>query len=105
MSISKLISGAVFSVIVLASFSVNAASYDSVHYISKYNSGGTSTKVLPIHSKHYCALSRVGVENTDTNREMARCNVRRAGAVWILEAWLERSSDADVQCGAVCFNY
>ena len=69
----------------------------------KNNSAGTYTAVMQPRSSHFCTLNQVGVENTDTDGEMARCTVRPSGTVWIMEAWLEKSSDADVHCQAYCF--
>ncbi|TVZ40260.1 hypothetical protein P886_4686 [Alteromonadaceae bacterium 2753L.S.0a.02] len=81
-----------------------AASFDSWHTAERSNTAGITTKVLPPHSAHFCYLSRVVVEDTDTSNEEAECNVVRSGTVWILEARLGKSSDADVRCAAYCYN-
>ncbi|KPJ90260.1 MAG: hypothetical protein AMJ53_14225 [Gammaproteobacteria bacterium SG8_11] len=69
----------------------------------KFNNIGTDTRVLFPTLTHFCALTRVGVRETDTGAEQARCTVRPSGAVWILEATLGATSDQDVFCMASCF--
>ena len=104
MKISKL--GSVISVvtILLASTTASAVSFDSAHSTSRFNSAGTTTKVLPPHANHFCYLSSISIEETDTGGEEATCRVRRSGTVWILEARLDKSSDADAECTATCYN-
>ncbi len=104
MKISKL--GGVISVvaILLASTTASAVSFDSAHSTSRFNSAGTTTKVLPPHANHFCYLSSISIEETDTGGEEATCRVRRSGTVWILEARLDKSSDADAECTATCYN-
>lgn len=81
-----------------------AVSYDSTWSAYRYNSAGTTFFILPTNYNHFCYLSRVGVRETDSGGELARCTVRRSGAVWVLEAYLGTSSDADIQCSAICYN-
>jgi hypothetical protein len=100
----KLLTLSLIPVVTAISIQANAASYDSVYYLNRYNTVGTSTAILPPHSNHFCFLTRVGVRETDTGSELARCTVRRSGTVWIMEAYLGTSSDADIQCGATCYN-
>ena len=83
---------------------VSAVSYDSNYTLHRHNTIGTSYAVLPSHSNHFCYLSKVGVRETDTGKELAQCQVRRSGGVWVLEARLGKSSDADVFCSAYCYN-
>ena len=97
------------SLLLLVSLAVSAlpswaVSYDSYWYANRYNSAGTTFVILTTNSNHFCYLSRVGVRETDTGGELARCTVRRSGAVWVLEAYLGTSSDADIQCSAYCYN-
>ncbi len=94
---------AISAVVLMSSFA-NAVSFDSWHTAERFNTAGITTKILPPNSNHFCYLSRVEVEETDTGNEEASCNVVRQGTVWILEARLGRSSDADVKCAAYCFN-
>lgn len=82
-----------------------AVRYDSIHYKNRYNSAGSSYKVLPTNSDHFCYLSTVTIEETDTGGEEATCRLRRSGAVWLLEAILGKSSDADVECTAICYSH
>jgi hypothetical protein len=100
----KTIASTIAAVLAFSALGASAVSYDSVHYLNRYNTAGTSTSILPPHGNHFCALTRVGVRETDTSTEQARCTVRRSGTVWILEAYLGRSSDNDVFCAATCFN-
>ena len=55
-------------------------------------------------SNHVCALSHVSIEETDAAGEDASCTVFKSGTVWILEARLDQSGDADAECRAICFN-
>jgi hypothetical protein len=52
----------------------------------------------------FCYLSRVGVENTDTDGERATCRVMRGSVVWTLEAVLGENNDADARCATYCYN-
>ena len=81
-----------------------AVSYHSYWELYRLNTGGTTYAVLPTNSDHFCTLSKVGVRETDTAGELAQCRIYRSGAVWILEAYLGTSSDADVYCAAYCYN-
>lgn len=102
--LKKLLALPLISLVGLTSLEASAASYDSVYYLNRYNTGGTSTAILPPHANHFCFLTRVGVRETDTGGELARCNVQRSGTVWIMQATLGTSSDADIQCAATCYN-
>jgi hypothetical protein len=82
----------------------HAVSYDGFWQLFRSNSAGTSFAVLRPHANHFCYLGRVSVEETDTGGEEVHCRVRRSGSVWLLEAILDRSSDADVKCAAYCYN-
>ena len=84
--------------------SANAVSFDSSWFATRSNGGGTTTVIMPPHAVHFCYLSRVGVNDTDSSNEWATCRVRRSGTVWILEAILSSSDDADVFCEATCYN-
>ena len=57
---------------------------------------------------HFCYLSQVAIEETDTNGERATCRITRGSLVWTLEAILgastEAVSNADVVCSAYCYN-
>lgn len=81
-----------------------AVSYDSQHHANRYNEAGVTTNVMVLHWNHFCYLSKVGIEETDTKGEYAMCRVRRSGAVWLLEAILGKSSNADAYCSAICYN-
>lgn len=82
----------------------NAVSYDGYWQLNRYNQAGTSFAIMRPHANHFCYLGRVSVEETDTGGEETHCRVRRSGTVWVLEAILDKSSDADVKCGAYCYN-
>lgn len=81
-----------------------AVSYHSEWHAQRTNTVGTTTIVLPPNASRFCYLSRVSVVDTDTSGERAQCRVRRSGTVWLLEAYLGTSSDADVYCSAICYN-
>lgn len=71
----------------------------------RFNTAGITTRVLASHVTHFCYPSRVGVANTDTEPESATCKVSQSGAVWILEAILGQSNDANLFCTATCVPY
>ena len=100
-NISKVL---LLSSLMLSALPAWAVSFDSTFHLSRFNTGGTSFRVLPPNANHFCYLSRVGVRETDTGTEAAICRVRRSGSVWLLEATLGRSSDNDVFCSAICYN-
>ena len=95
--------GLLFSSLALSAGPAGAS--HSVFSQDRFNTGGTSTRGLQPHSTHFCYLSRVGVANTDIEAESATCNVKQSGAVWILEAILGESNDANVFCSATCVRY
>ena len=104
MSIKRNIFGALLlASLALSALPAGAVSYDGWWYAYRYNSGGTSYAVMRPHASHFCYLSNVKVVETDTGGESAECRVRRSGTVWLLEAIMGTSSDADVYCGAVCY--
>jgi len=82
----------------------HAVSYDGQWYLTRYNAAGTSYAVMRPHANHFCFLSQVSVEETDTGGEETHCQIRQSGTVWVLEARLDKSSDADVKCRAFCYN-
>lgn len=90
--------------LVAASLSAHAVSFDSAYTLTRNNTAGDYTAVLPPHSNHFCYLSKVEVEETDSGNEHARCEVFRSGTVWLFVAELGASSDADVSCEAICYN-
>lgn len=77
----------------------------SDHSAQRLNNIGTTTAVMQPHANHFCYLSKVAVVETDTGPERAECRVRRSGVVWLLEATLGATSDADVFCSAVCYRH
>jgi hypothetical protein len=70
----------------------------------RINGGGTTFFNMTASATTFCYLSRVGVENTDTDGERATCRVTRGNVVWTLEAVLGEDNDADVYCSAYCYN-
>lgn len=101
---SNLAAGSVLLGAVVASTPAFAVSLDSNWVANRENKAGTSFVVLPPNANHFCFLTTVGVRETDTSGELARCQLRRSGTVWLLEAILGASSDADVYCSAHCYN-
>lgn len=100
----KIVSALCFSCLVLGSSTAGAVSYDSSHYVYRYHTQGSSFEILPSTSGHFCFLSRVEFENADSANEWARCEVRRSGDVWVLEAVLAKNDDTEVRCEAICYN-
>ncbi|TQV71850.1 hypothetical protein FKG94_19605 [Exilibacterium tricleocarpae] len=90
--------------VLLGSLQAQAVSYDGTWTQNKSNAGVAWTP-MRTHANHFCFLSKVEIEETDTSREWARCRAyRSSGADWILEARLGKSSDADARCSAICYN-
>jgi hypothetical protein len=92
------------SSLALTALPAGAVFFVSVHNADRLNTAGTTTTVMQPNATHFCYLSRVGVENTDIDGESATCRVRGSGTVWILEAILGKSSDADAHCSATCYH-
>lgn len=101
----KIFTALLFSSLALSALPAGAVSYDSQHYVFRFNNKGTTFRVLPPHANHFCYLSGVGVANTDIEEEEAMCRVRRSGSVWLLEATLGQNNDANVRCWAICYNH
>lgn len=88
----------------LSALPAGAVSYDGTWTKSRYNSAGSSSTPLRPHNNHFCYLSMVEVDNTDTENETARCQVVKSGSDWWLHATLGQNDDADVRCSATCYN-
>jgi hypothetical protein len=101
----KICSVLLFSGVMFSALPAGAVSEHSNYVAVRSNIAGTGTVVTnaPVAST-FCFLTRVNVEETDTGTESAQCQVRRTAAVWVLEATLGASSDADVRCSASCYN-
>ena len=82
----------------------SAVSFNSSFALNRFNTGGTSFVNMTASATTFCYLSEVGVTETDTGSEVAKCQVTRGPIVWTMEAILGTSSDADIQCNAICFN-
>ena len=82
----------------------SAVSFNSTFGLNRFNSGGTSFVNMTASSTTFCYLSEVGVTETDTGGEVAKCEITRGPIVWTMTASLGTSSDADIQCNAICFN-
>lgn len=94
----------VTAVLSLAGTTASAVSPYSYYYLNRSNSAGTSLLNIAPASGRFCYLAKVEVDNTDTEGETATCEVRRTGYTWLLYARLGKSSDADVECAAYCYN-
>ena len=94
----------VVSSLVLTALPAGAVSYVGTWSLNRYNTGGTSYVNMTPSASTHCVLSRVGVVETDTGSESAQCRLIRGTYVWVLEAVLGTSSDADVYCSASCYN-
>ena len=84
--------------------SVHAVSPDGSWFLQRFNTAGTFFAVMKPHANHFCYLTQVSIEETDSGNEEATCRIRKSGTVWLLEATLDKNGNADVKCGAVCYN-
>jgi hypothetical protein len=101
----KIFTVLLFAGLTCGALSAEAVSFHSEWFASRLNTAGTTTKVTTASAKkQFCYLSGVSVEDTDSPGESALCRVRRSGVVWVLEATLGKSSDADARCRAICYN-
>lgn len=95
--------GLLFSSLALSAGPAGAVSPHTFWFTNAINN-----KVNPLNiatsPTHFCYLSTVGVENTDTDGERATCRLTRQPAVWVLHADLGENNDADVFCAAYCYN-
>lgn len=90
--------------LVLSALPAAAVSFNSIWSVNRINTGGETSKKMTPSNTTFCYLSKVGVENTDTTGEMATCQIILDDGYWVLQAVLERSDDADVECSAICYN-
>jgi hypothetical protein len=96
------------TVLLLSSLALTALPAEARHTVfdaERRDNAGTTTRVCEPHATHFCYLSSVGMQDTDTGGERATCRVRQSGTVWILEAILRQNDDADVFCSASCVPY
>ena len=92
------------SSLALTALPAGAVSFHSVINASRFNTTGTTTTIGPPHATQFCYLSNVALREADNQGETPQCQVRRSGTVWILEAILFASTDADAFCVATCYN-
>jgi hypothetical protein len=92
------------SSLALTALPAGAVSFDSFHFLDRKDAVGESFIPLRPINTHFCSLSKVAVEETDTGNESARCELSIQNGFWFLSAILGRTSDADVFCGAVCYS-
>ena len=90
--------------LLLGSVPAWAVSPNGIWTANRFNTAGSSFVNMSASATTFCYLSRVGVENTDTDGELATCRVTRGSVVWTLEAILGANNDADVSCSAYCYN-
>lgn len=99
---AKWILGTTFGLLGLAASASASVTHNYTVALVRSGTAGTTYKNMVPTSTHFCALESVGVENTDTAGEIAKCYIVNDGNVWTLEATLG-SGDAVVHCMAYCF--
>jgi hypothetical protein len=102
---TKLIGIGALGVTLSSSVPAWALTYWTTYNADRVNTAGASLVTMTPSATTFCYLSRVGVENTDTDGELAQCKVTRGTSSWVLEAYLGKSSDADARCSAICYYY
>jgi hypothetical protein len=71
---------------------------------TRLDTAGTTITNMTSSATTFCFLTKVGIENTDFDGELAQCRVRRGVSVWTVEAFLGGSNeDADARCSAQCY--
>jgi hypothetical protein len=94
------------AVLLLSSLALTAlpagASHSNFH-AERRDIAGITTATAEPHASHFCYLSKVVMQGTDTER--AGCRVNAGSGSWILEAILGQDGDADVFCSATCVPY
>jgi hypothetical protein len=75
--------------------------------LRKQGSGPPSFRTGPSYNNHFCYLSKVQFEETDSRDEYARCEARRGGNSWLFSAAVGggRNSDATASCSFTCYKY
>lgn len=101
---SHLAKALVLAVLGLSANLASAVSFDSSWFAVRNNTAGTGFIVLPSSSNHFCFMTGMLVEETDTGSESSQCRLRTSNGVWLLEAILGANGDADVRCEAQCYN-
>ena len=81
-----------------------AVSSHSSWWASRHNTVGSAFVNMSPSATTFCFLTGVETTETDTGGETARCQITRGQVVWTLEAILGTSSDADIECEALCYN-
>ncbi|PCJ32856.1 MAG: hypothetical protein COA99_16205 [Moraxellaceae bacterium] len=101
-----LFKGLILSSLILNSLPSHAVSFDRSYSASRYNEKGTTVTVMRATNNHFCFVSRVSLRDIDSVNEMGSCEAVRSGSNWKLKATLEQieNTDADVVCGAICYN-
>lgn len=101
---SAILSALLSLFLTFAAFPAGAVSFNSTWSASRFNVVGTTFQNMSASATTFCYLSRVGVTETDTGGERATCRVTRGPIVWTLQAIMGTSSDADIECSAICYN-
>jgi hypothetical protein len=102
---TRTIFAVVFSlVLVLSALPAAAVSFNSSFCVSRFNNLGSSFVNMTPRNTTFCYLSSISFEETDTGSEEATCRITRGSVVWTLQAILDKTSDADAECCAICYN-
>ena len=105
MNNKRRISSLLFSLfLLLGSAPAWAVSPHSNWTANRFNTAGSSFVNMSPSATTFCYLRSVGLEDTDTDGELATCRVTRGNVVWTLEAILGENNDADARCSAYCYN-
>lgn len=75
----------------------------SIYRAERFNTAGTTIRTMTAASSTHCFLTRVAIQEPDSNGETAECRIVSSGGNWVLEAFLAQSNDADVWCSARCY--
>ena len=92
------------STLAFTALPAGAVSFNNTFFASRFDNLGSSFTNMTPRNTTFCYLSSVSIEETDTGNEEATCRVTRGAVVWTLEAILDKTSDADAECAAVCIN-
>ena len=96
--------GIVLLGLAFGSIPASAVSFDSAYKVERKNKKGFTSKTMVTHRDHFCVLTEVKIQETDTGGEFARCFIGWGATHLGLHAELGKNSDADVTCVATCYN-
>ena len=80
-------------------------SSSNVYRVARARVAGETDKELTESANSSCFLTKVAVEETDSDKETVACEIIQKGKHWVLRTMVESNNDQNVQCEARCLSW